>query len=539
MSLSPQVDIPALFKALGAASEEDRARPALSFYKGKTRVERVSYADLLARTAVVASHLKASLGIARGDRLAIVSPNRMEVPILVLAAMRLGATVVPLNPAAPAEDWEYILHHSGARALFATAELRQRLPPELRAGTFARGIEDLGGVRGEVGVLGDLGTLARETAVILYTSGTTGTPKGVALSQSSLLANAWSMAENFGLRGDPQLAVLPLYHAHAFGFGLMTALTTWGHLVFTDGLDPFAWSDVIREEQVTVTSVVPTLLALLLKTRAKQERVPSLRSILVSSAPLTVDLARRFEAESGIPLVLGWGLSEYTNFACCMSPHGDPAERRALLIEGDVPSIGSPLEGTEVVVRDAEGTTLGPDARGELWIRGHSTMLSYYRDPETTARAVDAGGWLRTGDEGFFTNRGGNRLFFITGRLKELIIRGGEKLSPIAIEQRILGAIPELQGQLAILGFAHESLGEEIGAYLELASLSRELRVKLDGVLSALPADQAPKVVVYGAPHIPRTHTGKVQRMKLRPVFSSFSACRGPALFVDAADLDT
>ena len=165
-------------------------------------------------------------------------------------------------------------------------------------------------------------------AVVLYTSGTTGNPKGVALRQRNLLCNAWSMAQNFGLDATTQLAVLPLYHAHAFGFGLMTALSTGGHLVFTERLEPFTWAEVIRAESVAVTSVVPTLLPMLLAAGVTREKVPTLRAILVSSAPLPRDLARDFEARTRIPLIQGWGLSEYTNFACCLSPDA-PAEEHA------------------------------------------------------------------------------------------------------------------------------------------------------------------------------------------------------------------
>src|SRR5436309_15501357 len=131
-------------------------------------------------------------------------------------------------------------------------------------------------------------------AVVLYTSGTTGNPKGVALRQRNLIANGWSMARNFRLDHTTQLAVLPLYHAHAFGFGLMTALTTGGHLVFTDRFDPFAWAEIIRAREVAITSVVPTLLPALLQVKITAERVPTLRAIMVSSAPLGVDLARDF-----------------------------------------------------------------------------------------------------------------------------------------------------------------------------------------------------------------------------------------------------
>ncbi|HMC94331.1 MAG TPA: class I adenylate-forming enzyme family protein, partial [Polyangia bacterium] len=364
-------------------------------------------------------------------------------------------------------------------------------------------------------------------AIVLYTSGTTGNPKGVALGQRSLLANAWSMAVNFGFRDETQFAVLPLYHAHALGFGLMTTLTTGGHLVFTDRFDPFSWAEVMRTESVTLTSVVPTLLTPLLQVGVRRDQVPTLRAVLVSSAPLSVALAQAFEAKTAIPLVQGWGLSEYTNFACCLSPDLPDDERRRLLTGDELTSIGSPLPGTLVRVVGPNGETASAEQRGELQVRGHSTMLAYFRDAAATTAAMTDDGWLRTGDEGFFRLAGDKPVFFITGRIKEIIIRDGDKLSPLAIERRILADLPELEGRLVVLGFPHEVHGEEIGVYIEGNEIDDELCGRLTKAAGDMPADARPKVILHGAAPIPRTHTGKIQRRKLHPTFAPFGNCRG------------
>jgi long-chain acyl-CoA synthetase len=523
----PFEDLATLLKALGHLADRQPERAALTGYRGRTRTGQLTYHELLQRIGAAQHHLSAALGIRRGDRVAVLSPNRLEIPVLYLAVMRLGAALVPLNPGSPPEDWSYVIGHAGAKLLVVDGELIPRLPA--LSIPFCR-VEEV--ATPGVGGAEPLCT-GEDLAVILYTSGTTGHPKGVALSQRNVLANGWSMARCFGLSGHSQLAVLPLYHAHAFGFGLMSALTSGGHLVLAERFDPFAWPEIIRRESVTVTSVVPTLLAPLLETRVEASRVPTLRCLLVSSAPLGSTQARAFEESTHIPLVQGWGLSEYTNFACCLSPALPDEQRRALLLE-DPTSIGSPLEGTQVKVAGPGGAALGPGDRGELCVRGPSRMIGYFQDDAATRATIDQEGWLHTGDEGFYRLEEGHPVFFITGRLKEIIIRGGEKVSPLAVERKLLAALPELEGRLVVLGFPHRTHGEEVGAYLELADLDINLRRGLTAALDTLSLDLRPKVVLFGTAPIPRTHTGKIQRRKLQPLFARFADHRGPIHFEPA-----
>ena len=524
MSMTAALDIPTLLTRVAAHGN----RPALSFYRGKTLEGRLSYRELADRVDALAGALHVQFGIRRGDRVAILSPNRLEIPVLVLAALRLGAAVVPLNPSASAEDWSYVLGHAGARGLCVSRDLASRVP-QAAIPEFTLEVEDAFAIAD--GAPPHPESLAEEMGVVLYTSGTTGNPKGVALRQRNLLVNAWSMARNFGLDGTTQLAVLPLYHAHAFGFGLMTALTTGGHLVFTERLEPFTWSHVIRAESVAVSSVVPALLPMLLGAGVTREKVPSLRHLMVSSAPLPVDVAHEFETRTKIPLIQGWGLSEYTNFACCVSPQELPDEHARLMFSWEVPSIGPALEGTEVRVVDGNGAQVEEGSRGELHVRGHSTMLGYYRDPTATAAAIDAEGWLRSGDEGFFRVHRGSRIYFVTGRLKEIIIRDAEKYSPLRLERYLVEALPELSGRVVVLGFPHREHGEEVGAYVEIAALDDALVRRLAAAIAAMPLAERPKVVLHGRQPIPRTHTGKIQRRKMQPWFAGWVAHRGPTAF--------
>jgi long-chain acyl-CoA synthetase len=525
-------DFPALLDGLARLPPE---RPALTFYKGKTRAGSWTYGELLGAVDRFIRRLRDELGVRRGDRVAVLAPNRLEVPALFLAAMQLGAAVVPLNPTTPPEDWDYILAHAEVRLVFGARDLLARLIT--RPGTVCAFEDESAPGDGDgraATAPAEAGSLAKQMAIVLYTSGTTGSPKGVALGQGSLLANAWSMALNFRFQDETQLAVLPLYHAHALGFGLMTTLTTGGHLVFLERFDPFAWGAVVQAEAVTLTSVVPTLLQPLLQIGTRAEKIPTLRAVLVSSAPLTASLARAFEEKTKLRLLQGWGLSEYTNFACCLPADLAEEERRRLLYGGELTCIGSPLCGTEVKVVDPDGATLPADQRGELCVRGHSTMLAYFRDEGATGSALGEDGWLRTGDEGFFqASAAGPQAsaagpaFFITGRIKETIIRDGDKFSPLAIERRIVADVPELEGRLVALGFPHDLHGEEIGLYIDHEELAEDLRARLTKVVGEMPLDARPKIVLYGATPIPRTHTGKIQRRKLHAVFAPFGNCRG------------
>jgi long-chain acyl-CoA synthetase len=526
---APPLEFPALLARLA----EHGDRPALTFYRGKSREGRLSYADLVTRVEAVAGGLSERFGVKPGDRVALLTPNRMEVPVLVLALLRLGAVVVPLNPASSPEDWRFILTHSGARGLCATAELLDRVEGRSRP-EFVLPIEGISSLTGRPPE--PPAGLSDQMAAVLYTSGTTGSPKGVALRQRNLIANAWSMATNFRLEGTTQLAVLPLYHAHAFGFGLMTVLSSGGHLVFTERLEPFTWAAVVRAESVEVSSVVPALVPMLLAAGLKREQVPTLRHLMVSSAPLAVDVARSFETRTEIPLIQGWGLSEYTNFACCLSPFDAPEEHAQLMYSWEVPSIGPALEGTEVKVVDAGGGVVGEGARGELMVRGHSLMLGYYRDAENTAGAIDPEGWLHTGDEGFFRLHRGSPVHFVSGRIKELIIRDAEKYSPVGLERRLVQEFPELSGRLVVLGFLHHEHGEEVGAYLETEELDAGIRERLVRAIETLPVPERPKVVLHGTEPIPRTHTGKIQRRKMQPWFARWSGHRGKTVIVPLAD---
>lgn len=519
-------DLAELLIRAGHAVPEVAGRPAFTFYRAGKRTARLSWNGFVAAVERAACALAERHGVKRGQRVAVLMANNERTPVVMLAIMALGAVAVPLNPTLEPVDWRFVALDSGSIGVVIADELRPKAELlEHALGFVCNEVELCAHVpRGPVPYGRDL---AGEPAAILYTSGTTGQPKGVVLSHANLLANGRSMARHFGLQGQAQLAVMPLYHAHALGFGLMTMLVSHGHLVLTDGLNAFHWAEIIRVEQVHATSLVPPLLPFLLKLRVHARHLPSLKALLVSSAPLSQQLAHDFLAGTEIPLVQGWGLSEYTNFATCGDVEGGIDSSRRQLLEGEWPSIGRPLPGVQVQVRDADGQVLAPGARGELFVRGPSRMLGYFRRGEPPRLEGD---WLATGDEGYFDLDERGPLFFITGRIKDLIIRDAEKLSPLAIERRLLEACPQLHGRVAVVGFTHAVHGEEIGAYIETPDCGGELAARLLRRAQELPNGLRPKVVLCGTRPIPRTHTGKVQRSQLKMLFGAHASCSGPTV---------
>lgn len=535
LSHRPSEDRMVSYPSIGALLAERAGatpnRSWLTFYDDAGRAATYTYGEFFDAARRVAALLSGPLGLGAGDRIATLMVNDPRTVLIYFGAWLIGATVVPVNCGEDDERIAYILENSEARVVFALSDQVERCGA--CRSTSIRHYVQVGG-EARAPFLDWDAALAAQTpldplpdvrpdaeCLIVYTSGTTGAPKGVLLDQGNLLTDAHSIAEwhQFGPE-DRAMCVLPIHHVNGTVVTLMTPLLSGGSVVLHRRFRAQCFWQTLADERCTWVSVVPTVLAFLCERHddLAQFDLSRFRHIICGAGPLTTELAHRFDDLFGVRVVHGYGLSETTCYSCFLPIDLDAAAYRHWMLECGFPSIGCPISANEMAIHDAAGCPLPPDARGEIVIRGHNVMRCYYKRPDAN-RDTFAHGWFRSGDEGFYRpGPDGRPYFFITGRIKELIIRGGINYSPFDIDE-VLGAVPGVKAAMAV-GFENDFYGEEIGAYVQLeagAALTE------DDVLSAcrekLPFAKCPKVVVFGDT-FPVTSTGKYQRNKLKPLFA-------------------
>jgi long-chain acyl-CoA synthetase len=517
-----------------ARAAELAGETVLVAYAEDGRRCELDYGAFWARARGLGAWLRATLDLRTGDRVATFAHNSLEAALATFAVLDAGLVLVPCNMTEDVERLGFVLRNADVRAVLALGPYRDRAadacrdaglaPPVALSGPSAAGGEAVpaGDALAAAGAEPpDAGPLRRDDeALVVYTSGTTGAPKGVVLAHGNLLADAAGIAAWHRLgRGDRMMCVLPVHHVNGLVVTLVTPQVFGGGVVLNDRFRTEAFWRRIAAERVAVASVVPTLLAFLLERPelADAEDLTAFRHVICGAGPLTVELAARFEDRFGVPIVHGYGLSETTCYSSFLPVDLPAAEHRAWLRGHGFPSIGVAVPPNEMAVHDPEGRDLPDGARGEIVIRGHNVMKGYHARPDANAETF-AHGWFRSGDEGF--RRDGH--YFITGRLKELIIRGGVNLSPLEIDE-VLNRIPGVAAGLAV-GFANDWYGEEVGAYVKrLPGADVAAEDVLRACAERLPFPKRPKAVVFGEA-IPVTSTGKYQRRKLLHLFEPWRA---------------
>lgn len=532
----PYNDLSVRYSSLGEMlaarlSESPSATWLIYYDEYGSRVEQ-TYAAFGERVRSAATYLAAQ-GVVRGDRVATLAHNHHDTVVQYFAAWWIGATVVPLSVAEDDERLGYIVANSRARLLFARAEYLNRARALLAQGNELEKIVVAGARSNDFDSFDDIlarphdgiehcpGLLDAE-CLIVYTSGTTGNPKGVLLAHGNLLADADGIAAWHRIDASTRMmCVLPIHHVNGTVVTIVTPMYAGGSVVLNRKFQSGTFFDRVSADQVDIVSVVPTLLAFLLQANVDTTSLDlrRFRHIVCGAGPLTCELAERFETRYRIPIVHGYGLSETTCYSCFLPVDLDEQTRRAWLTSHGFPSIGVAIPQNEMAIHDPEGRALAAGERGEIVIRGHNVMIEYYANPSANESAF-AHGWFRSGDEGFLLpDEDGTPFYFITGRLKELIIRGGVNISPLEIDE-VINAHPKVDAGIAV-GFENNWYGEEVGAYVRPSDPTLTSEELLEFCREHLPAFKSPKVVVFGS-DIPVTSTGKYQRNRVKPLFEEY-----------------
>ena len=487
-----------------------------------------------------------SAGITPGERIAAISHNHINTVIQYFAAWSLGVTVVPVNVNEEPERIRYILKSSHTKLAFVKEEYYQRISEiadELGLQIIIHGAETNGTgekfpifekeIEKQSSVFEPEESVYQETeALIVYTSGTTGNPKGVVLTQYNLLADAAGISKWHKIeKGTIMMCVLPIHHVNGTVVTIMTPMFSGGSLVLNQKFHTDKFFKVLAEEKVNIVSVVPTLLQFLCHDYEETAGMihelsrlkDSFRHIICGAGPLTCELVAKFEGMFGLKIVHGYGLSETTCYSCFIPEDLNESDHKKWLLEYGFPSIGIAIEPNEMDIHNDKGESLDENERGEIVIRGHNVMKYYDENPEANDKTFEFG-WFRSGDEGFFVKDiKGRKYFFITGRIKELIIRGGVNIAPLEIDE-VLMTIPEVKSGIAV-GFDNDWYGEEVGALVLLKegiTVTNDLKEHIiANCRGKLPSYKAPKVVIF-TENIPVTSTGKYQRNKVKHLFSEY-----------------
>jgi long-chain acyl-CoA synthetase len=540
-------------------SQHARTTPEKTFmihYDAEGNREELTFAEFNARVHQVANLLHDDLGVKRGDRVATIAYNHSDTAIIYFACWLIGAAVAPQNVSEDDQRIAFILRNSEAVICFVREEYLERAEKIIHGtddGMGAPNIRQIVQVGGTprsdyiqfheavknlpTSYLGDFTPALDDEALLVYTSGTTGAPKGVVLTQYNLLVDAYSIANWQAITGNQRLmCVLPIHHVNGIVATIITPLYVGGSLVLNRSFSVNNFWRRITAERVHIVSVVPTLLQFCVEYAdeqiklgnpifgpgIKRQDLTHFRHLICGAGTLSMTLARNFEETFGFPILHGYGLSETTCYNCHLPINLNWDEHRHWMLDYGYPSIGCPIECNEMAIFDAAGSgqMLGPGKRGEICIRGHNIMKYYYQRPDANTETFRFN-WFRSGDEGFYEEDAhGRRFFFITGRIKELINRGGVKFSPFDIEEALL-EIPGVKVGLAI-GFRNDYYGEEVGAYIvphEGAALKAETII--DYCRARMTFEKSPKVVVFGT-DIPVTTTGKYQRLRLQDLFAEW-----------------
>jgi long-chain acyl-CoA synthetase len=466
----------------------------------------LTYALLDEATARIAALLK-SKGLEQGDRVGIMLPNVPYFPVVYYAVLRAGGAVVPMNVLLKGREVRFYLEDSGAKLLFAWHGFAEAA----EEGAADAGAECILVAPGEFEQLVASQEPDREvaersgddTAVVLYTSGTTGTPKGAELTHSNLRENAMIVTHKLGefTEDDVLLGALPLFHSFGQTCAMNAGVGIGATVTLLPRFEPEKALQIIERDRVTVFEGVPTMYnAMLHCDSAETADTTTLRVCVSGGAAMPAELMRAFEEKFGCMILEGYGLSETSPVASFNHPD---RERKA-------GSIGTPIAGVEMKVVDDHGKEVPQGEVGEIVVRGHNIMKGYWNRPDATEAVMTEDGWFHTGDMAKMDEDG---YFFIVDRKKDLIIRGGYNVYPREIEE-VLYEHPAVQ-EAAVVGVPHEALGEEVGAAVALKRGEQlDADALRDYVKEQVAAYKYPRKIWF-VDELPKGPTGKILKREI------------------------
>jgi len=469
----------------------------------------ISYSQLLSTAEKIASSL-AGKGLNKDDKVCIWLSNRPEFMYMMFGCALSGTVLVPINTQFKEEEARYILDNSEARLLVTQpefADMVSRMRPQCpklqevvmvdnaAPGTtpFSQLYEPSKKVEREI--------LEEDVAGIIYTSGTTGYPKGVLLTHKNYLTNARQITEAAKMtEADRFLCILPLFHVNGQLVTVLAPLYAGANMILTKGFSPKDFLARLAKYQATAFSGVPTVYAILnTQPDAEKYDLSKLRFCICGAAPMPVEVFETFERKYKAFILEGYGLSEGT---CASSINPLDGTRK-------IGSIGLPLNGQEMKIVDDKDQEVKSGAVGEIVVRGENVMKGYYRNPKATEETLK-GGWLHTGDLGYQDQDG---YFFISGRKKEMIIRGGENIYPKEIEE-VLYKHPGVL-DAAVVGLPDKVWGEEVGAFIVPKPGQTMTEPELiEYCKSRIAKYKCPRRVFFWEA-LPKTATGKIQKRKI------------------------
>ncbi|MEW5947507.1 MAG: long-chain fatty acid--CoA ligase [bacterium] len=487
--------------------EERPDKPFLHFEDKTYTYERFN------ATANRAANAFLGLGVKKGEKVCLLLGNVPEFLFSFFGITKIGAVCGPINPACKADEVKYMLNLSDAVVLVADEAFDGMIEsirgdcPALRRVvltceadhattlSFDRLIESASSENPPVEVAPD------DVAAIIYTSGTTGNPKGVLLTHANYISDSESIVRHIRMTDEDRfMCILPLFHVNGQVATTLSPLIAGGSMVLVRRFSASTFFENVDKYKPTAFSAVPTIYAILLnRPDVGDYDLSSLRFCICGAAPMPVEVFRRFEEKFNAKILEGYGLSEGT-CASTVNPIGGTRK---------VGSIGIPLPGQDVEIFDDGDRPLPAGERGEIVVRGPVVMKGYYKNPEATADALK-NGWLHTGDIGYRDEDG---YFYIVGRKKEMIIRGGENIYPKEIEE-VLYKHPGI-AEAAVCGVPHDFYGEEVKAFVVLKD--RETMTEqevIDWCRERLADYKCPKTAAF-MKEFPKTPTGKIQKRKL------------------------